>query len=89
MTNTDQLGELALEAGEAVLDVACGAGTVMPATCEDGPEQLAAGVAAELEALSPPDKERLHAVGAELSRALMADGALRSQLVSNLAIGRR
>jgi SAM-dependent methyltransferase len=67
---------------------------VLPVTFEDGPEQLAAtlaaaGVAAELEALSPPDKERLHASVAELSRPLMADGALRSQLASNLAIARR
>jgi SAM-dependent methyltransferase len=67
---------------------------VLPVTFEDGPEQLAgtlaaAGVAAELEALSPPDKERLHASVAELSGPLMADGALRSQLASNLAIARR
>jgi hypothetical protein len=67
---------------------------VLPVTFEDGPEQLAAtlvaaGVAAELEALSPPDKERLHASVAELSRPLMADSALRSQLASHLAIARR
>ena len=67
---------------------------VLPVTFEDGPEQLAgtlaaAGVAAELEALSPPDKERLHASVAELSLPLMADGALRSQLASHLAIARR
>ena len=67
---------------------------VLPVTFEGGPEQLgatlaAAGVAGELEALSPPAKERLHTSVAELSRPLMADGALRSQLASHLAIARR
>jgi hypothetical protein len=65
-----------------------------PWAFEDGPEQLtatlaAALVAAGLEALSPPDKEGLHASVAELSRGLTADGALRSQLASYLAVGRR
>jgi len=67
---------------------------VLPVTFDGGPEQLAAtlaaaGVAAELEALSAPDKERLHASVADLSRPLMAEGALRSQLASHLAIARR
>lgn len=70
------------------------AGRVLPVTFEGGPAQLAAtlaaaGVAAELEALSPPDKERLHAGVAELSCPFMADGALRSQLAAHLAIARR
>jgi hypothetical protein len=67
---------------------------VLPVTFEGGPEQLAAtlaaaGVASELEALSPRDKERLHDAVTELSRPLMADGALQSQLASHLAIARR
>jgi SAM-dependent methyltransferase len=67
---------------------------VLPVTFEGGPAQLAAtldaaGVASELEALSPRDRERLHANVAEFSRPLMADGALRSQLASHLAIARR
>jgi len=67
---------------------------VLPVTFEGGPEQLAAtlaaaGVAGELEALSPQDKDRLHDAVAELSRPLMDDGALRSQLASHLAIARR
>jgi SAM-dependent methyltransferase len=67
---------------------------VLPVTFEGGPAQLAAtlaaaGVASELEALSPQDKERLHDAVTELSRPLMADGALHSQLASHLAIARR
>jgi SAM-dependent methyltransferase len=67
---------------------------VLPVTFEGGPAQLAAtlaaaGVASELEALSPRDKERLLDAITELSRPLMADGALNSQLASHLAIARR
>jgi SAM-dependent methyltransferase len=67
---------------------------VLPVTFEGGPAQLAAtlaatGVAGELEALSPQDKDRLQAAVTELSRPLMAGGALRSQLASHLAIGTR
>jgi ubiquinone/menaquinone biosynthesis C-methylase UbiE len=67
---------------------------ILPTTFEGGPAQLAAtlaaaGVAGELEALSPLDKERLHHAVAELSRPLMADGTLRSQLATHLAIARR
>jgi SAM-dependent methyltransferase len=67
---------------------------VLPVTFEGGSAQLAAtlaaaGVAGELEALSPRDRERLHDAVAELSRPLLADGALRSQLASHLAIARR
>jgi SAM-dependent methyltransferase len=66
----------------------------LPVTFEGGPAQLAAtlaaaGVASELEALSPRDEERLHDAVAELSRPLMTDGALHSQLASHLAIARR
>jgi SAM-dependent methyltransferase len=67
---------------------------VLPVTFEGGPAQLAAtlaaaGVAGELEALSSQDKDRLQAAVTELSRPLMAGGALRSQLASHLAIGTR
>jgi SAM-dependent methyltransferase len=67
---------------------------VLPVSFEGGPAQLAAtlaaaGVASELEALPPRDKERLEAAVAELSRPLMDDGELRSQLASHLAIARR
>jgi len=67
---------------------------VLPVTFEGGPEQLAAtlaaaGVAVELEALSPRDREHLHDAVTELSRPLMADGALLSRLASHLAIARR
>jgi SAM-dependent methyltransferase len=152
------LGELGLAPGEAVLDVACGPGTVtrlaaalsgptgqvtgcdlspamlegdrlagryaggpwglpraedlcallgqagfadvrvadrvLPVTFEGGPAQLAAtyaaaGVAGEIEALSPPDRERLHAAVARLSQPLLADGEVRSQMASHLVIARR
>ena len=67
----------------------------LPVTFEGGGKQLAdtlaaAGVASELEALSPQDKARLYAVIAELSRPLQANGGvLHSHLASNLAIARR
>ena len=67
---------------------------MLPVTFEGGPAQLAAtlaaaGVAGELEVLSPQDKDRLQAAVAELSRPMMAGGVLRSQLASHLAIGTR
>jgi SAM-dependent methyltransferase len=67
---------------------------VLPVTFEGGPAQLAStlaasGVAGELDALSPRDKERLHDAVTELSRPLTAEGAVRSQLASHLAIARR
>jgi hypothetical protein len=67
---------------------------VLPVMFEGGPAQLAAtlaaaGEAGELEALSSQDKDRLHATVTELSRPLMAGGALCSQLASHLAIGTR
>ena len=66
----------------------------LPITFEGGPTQLgatlaAAGVAGELEALSPQDKERLRAAVAERSRPLMANSAIRSQLASHLGLARR
>jgi SAM-dependent methyltransferase len=66
----------------------------LPVTFEDGPAQLAAtyaaaGVAGEIEALSPPDRERLHAAVARLSQPLLADGEVRSQMASHLVIARR
>jgi SAM-dependent methyltransferase len=67
---------------------------VLPVTFEGGPAQLAAtlaaaGVAGELEALPPLYRERLHVAVTELSRPLVADGTLRSQLASHLAVARR
>jgi SAM-dependent methyltransferase len=91
MTRADDLRSLLEQAGFRDVRVAA---RVLPATFEGGPEQLAAtlaasGVAGELEALSPRDRDRLQDAVAELSRPLMADGELRSQLASHLAIARR
>jgi hypothetical protein len=91
LTLADDLRMLLEQAGFQGVRVA---DRVLPVTWEGGPAQLtatltAAGVAGELEALSPPDKERLHASVAELSRPLMSHGALRSQLASHLVIARR
>ncbi|HTX83172.1 MAG TPA: methyltransferase domain-containing protein [Streptosporangiaceae bacterium] len=67
---------------------------VLPVTFEGGPAQLAAtyaaaGVAGEIEALSPQDTERLHAAVARLSQPLLAVGEIRSQMASHLVIARR
>jgi SAM-dependent methyltransferase len=66
----------------------------LPVTFEGGPAQLAAtyaaaGVAGEIETLSPPDRERLHEAVARLSQPLLADGEVRSQMASHLVIARR
>lgn len=67
---------------------------VLPVTFEAGPAQLAAtlaasGVASDVAAFSPQDKDRLFSAIAELSRPLMTNGAMRSQLTCNLAVARR
>jgi SAM-dependent methyltransferase len=67
---------------------------VLPVTFEGGPAHLAAtyaaaGVAGEIEALSPQDTERLHAAVARLSQPLLAVGEVRSQMASHLVIARR
>lgn len=66
----------------------------LPVVFEGGPSQLAtvlqvAGVAAELDALSRDDKERLERAIAERIRPLTEDGAVRSHLTAHLAVARR
>jgi SAM-dependent methyltransferase len=67
---------------------------VLPVTFEGGPRHLGStlatsGVAAELESLSPGDKDRLHRAVIERSRPLMVGAAVRSQLASHIAVARR
>jgi hypothetical protein len=91
MALADDLRTLLERAGFRDVQVA---DRVLPVTFEGGPTQLAATLAAarvagELESLSPQEKEGLHDAVAALCRPLIADGTLRSQLASHLAIAHR
>jgi SAM-dependent methyltransferase len=91
LPRAEDLRALLERAGFADITVADHA---LPVTFEGGPAQLAAtyaaaGVAGEIEALPPCDRERLHAAVARLSQPLLAGGEVRSQMASHLVIARK